>query len=51
MNVLIANSTWEIGDLPEGNKIVGSKWLFAIKFKAEGSVERYKAKIVTKGFT
>lgn len=51
MNALIANDTWEVGDLPQGKKTVGCKWVFTVKFKADGSVERYKARLVAKGFT
>ena len=41
MNALQNNSTWEIVDLPEEKKTVGCKWVFTIKCKADGSVERY----------
>ena len=51
MNALQNNSTWEIFDLPKEKKIVGCKWVFTIKYKADGSVERYKTRLVAKGFT
>ena len=51
MDALIANTTWEIGDLPKGKKTVCYKWVFIVKFKADGSIERYKARLVAKGFT
>jgi hypothetical protein len=36
--------------LPEGKKAVGYKWVFSIKHKADGSVERYKVRLVAKGY-
>ena len=43
--------TWEVTTLPPGKKVVGCKWVFTLKFYADGSLERYKARIVAKGFT
>lgn len=34
----------------EGKSDLPLKWIFKIKTKADGSVERYKAKLVVKGF-
>ena len=51
MNALKKNGTWEVVDLPMEKKVVGCKWMFTIKSKADGSVERYKARPVAKGFT
>ena len=38
-------------NLPRGKKPVGCKWIFTLKYKADDTVERYKARLVTKGFT
>ena len=38
-------------DLPPGQSVVGCKWVYKIKTKVDGSVERYKACLVAKGFT
>ena len=51
MNALKKNDTWEIVELPKGKKVVECKWVFTIKSKANGSVERYKVRLVAKGFT
>jgi hypothetical protein len=51
MKSLQKNSTWEVGDLPEGKKPVGCRWVFTIKYKADGMIERYKARLVAKGYT
>ncbi|RVW12310.1 Retrovirus-related Pol polyprotein from transposon TNT 1-94 [Vitis vinifera] len=51
MNALKKNGTWEVVDLPREKKSYRCKWVFTIKSKVDGSVERYKAKLVAKGFT
>ena len=45
------NGTWEEVDPPAGRRIVDSKWVYKIKQKADGSIERYKARVVAKGFS
>ncbi|KAG7560201.1 Zinc finger CCHC-type [Arabidopsis thaliana x Arabidopsis arenosa] len=35
----------------EGKNVVGCKWVFTIKYNPDGSVERYKARLVAQGFT
>lgn len=50
-NALKKSGTWEIVDSPNETKIVGYKWVFTIKCKADGSVKQYKARLVAKGFT
>ena len=51
MGALEKNGTWDIVKLPSGKKTVGYKWVFTIKFNADGSVNWYKARLVAKGFT
>ncbi|XP_059315764.1 uncharacterized protein LOC132066475 [Lycium ferocissimum] len=43
--------TWTLVPLPKGKKAIGCKWVFKIKHKADGSIERYKARLVLKGYT
>ncbi|CAI7732297.1 unnamed protein product [Closterium sp. NIES-53] len=44
------NGTWELVELPEGRKAITSKWLFKIKSDADGNIERYKSRLVAKGY-
>ncbi|GKG14266.1 ribonuclease H-like domain-containing protein, partial [Tanacetum coccineum] len=51
IEALNRNNTWTVCDLPVGRKAVGSKWLWKIKYKSTGDIERYKARVVAKGFS
>ena len=51
MKTLEDAGTWETVPRPTGRNIVGSKWVFRIKRKADGSVDKYKARLVARGFT
>ena len=49
MEALNKNDTYEITELPPGRKAIGNKWVWKIKFKSNGEVDRYKARLVVKG--
>ncbi|CAM8944065.1 unnamed protein product [Rhodiola kirilowii] len=51
INALEKNNTWLITDLPTGKHAIGSKWIYKVKRKSDGSIERYKARLVARGFT
>ena len=46
-----SNQTWETTLLPKDKTATSCKWVFKIKYKADGTIERYKARLVTKGYT
>src|SRR5579871_252007 len=48
---LIDNQTWKLVLLPEGRPIVGYKWIFRYKLGADGTIQRFRARLVAKGFT
>jgi hypothetical protein len=37
--------------LPAGKYAVGCRWIFKIKFNADGTIERHKAWLVAQGFS
>lgn len=47
---IMQNYTWELVDLPLGYKPLGCKWILKKKYKANGSINKYKALLVAKGF-
>ena len=51
MKTLKDAGTWETVPRPTGRNIVGSKWVFRIKRKADGTIDKYKARLVARGFT
>ena len=52
MKALRNNNTWDVVDRPPPQRqIVDSKWVYKLKLKADGSIERYKGRVVGKGFT
>ena len=48
---LIENGTFELVELPPGRKAIGSRWVFKVKKNADGSIERYKGRLVAQGFS
>ena len=42
-NILITNKTWRLTDLPPGRKAIRCKWVYALKTKLDGSLDRFKA--------
>ena len=51
MESVAKNQVWDLVELPKGVSIVGCKWVFKTKRDSKGNVERYKARLVVKGFT
>ena len=48
---LIDNHTWDLVPLPEDKNVIGSKWVFKVKRKADGTVQRFKGRLVAQGYT
>ncbi|GFW12448.1 retrovirus-related Pol polyprotein from transposon TNT 1-94 [Trichonephila clavipes] len=50
MNSLRENHTWELTDLPAGAKAISCKWIYRLKTNPKGSLNKYKASLVARGF-
>ena len=50
MTSLKENEVWELSTLPPGKKAIGSKWVYKVKTNGDGTIERYKARLVAQGF-
>jgi hypothetical protein len=48
---LLSKSTWDLVPQPPGANVVTGKWIFKHKLKADGSLDRYKARWILRGFT
>lgn len=51
LTALHANNTWVLVPRPTNVNVVRSKWVFRVKYIENGSLDRYKARLVVKGFT
>jgi hypothetical protein len=45
------NDVWDIVSRPKGKSVVTSKWMYEIKHATDGSVEKYKARFLARGFS
>ncbi|XP_052172141.1 uncharacterized mitochondrial protein AtMg00820-like [Diospyros lotus] len=43
--------TWYIIPLPPDKHSIGCKWVYKVKYNLDGFIERYKARLVDKGYT
>lgn len=51
LEALASNHTWEVTTIPKGKKAIGCKWVFKVKLKKDGTLDRYRARLVAKGYT
>ena len=51
IKALRSNHTWSLVPFHPSMNVVGSKWVYRIKHRVDGNIERYKACLVARGFT
>jgi histone deacetylase 1/2 len=49
-NALLTNQTWHFVPSTRGQNVIDCKWVYKVKRKADGTIDRYKERLVAKGF-
>jgi hypothetical protein len=49
-DALVRNRTWHLVPPQKGNNVIDCKWVYKIKRKVDGNLDRYKSWLVAKGF-
>jgi hypothetical protein len=49
-DALQKNGAWHLVPRKSGTNIIDCKWVYKVKRKANGSIDRYKARLMAKGF-
>jgi len=50
VDALLSQGTWNLVTAPPRSDIGGCKWIFTVKRQPDGTVNRYKARLIVKGF-
>ncbi|KAL0332841.1 UNVERIFIED_CONTAM: Retrovirus-related Pol polyprotein from transposon TNT 1-94 [Sesamum calycinum] len=51
LDSILENHTWDLVDLPRGSKPIKCKWVFKKKIRPDGSIDKFKARLVVVGYT
>ena len=47
---IMTNDAWEVVPRPQERSVVGSRWIYKIKYAADNSIKKFKARFVAKGY-
>ena len=50
IKALEANNTWSLVSLPIDKHCIGCKWVYNLKYKPNGTMDKYKARLVAKSY-
>nr|GEX81053.1 hypothetical protein [Tanacetum cinerariifolium] len=50
-NTTVKNGAWDIVEISKDKKVIGSKWIYKIKYQSSGESDRVKARLVAQGFS
>jgi len=50
MDNIEKNKTWQLVDKPRDKNVIGVKWVYRVKMNPNGSINKYKARLVVKGY-
>jgi len=50
IDLMARSKVWELVNLPFQRKSIRNKWVFKIRHPADGSIDKFKAHLVVKGF-
>ena len=51
LHSLVSKGVWRVTEIPPNRMLIGCRWVFAIKKKSNGEIERYKARLVAQGYS
>ena len=51
LRMIEKNDTWELVDIRQHRNVIGVKWVYRTKLNADGSVNKYKARLVVMGYS
>eukprot|EP01018_Ginkgo_biloba_P008424 Gb_40420 [translate_table: standard] len=44
------NKTWDLVKLPASKKAIGCRWVYKTKYRADGSIDKHKVRLIAKGY-